>query len=121
MLAKELKNQLTHLKFYAENCYKDFTALIGGNDFIAMGVMNAIIDKELNIPEVLSLIGYDNLWVTKILKVAKTTVRQPKIRFGQMSTERLLEMIKNPELKKYPQKFILNPDLVIRNSCKRLQ
>ncbi|MHB1346498.1 MAG: LacI family DNA-binding transcriptional regulator [Candidatus Humimicrobiaceae bacterium] len=108
------------IEFIEENQYKEFTALIGGNDFIAMGAMNAIIDKGLDIPKDLSLIGYDNLWVTKILKVALTTVRQPKMQFGQMSTERLLEMIKNPELKKYPQKIILKPDLVIRNSCRKL-
>ena len=108
------------IEFIEENHYKEFTALIGGNDFIAMGAMNAIIDKGLDIPKDLSLIGYDNLWVTKILKVALTTVRQPKMQFGQMSTERLLEMIKNPELKKYPQKIILKPDLVIRNSCRKL-
>jgi DNA-binding LacI/PurR family transcriptional regulator len=107
-------------EFVEENRSKEFTALIGGNDFIAMGAMNAIIDKGLSIPKDLSLIGYDNLWVTKILKVALTTIRQPKMHFGQMSTERLLEMIKNPELKKYPQKIILKPELVIRNSCKKL-
>ena len=108
------------IEFIEENRSKEFTALIGGNDFIAMGAMDAIIDEGLSIPKDLSLIGYDNLWVTKILKVALTTIRQPKMQFGQMSTERLLEMIKNPELKKYPQKIILKPDLVIRNSCKKI-
>jgi len=99
---------------------KEFTAIIGGNDFLAMGAMDAIIDKGLKIPKDLSLIGYDNLWMTKILKVPLTTIRQPKMQFGQISTERLLEMIKNPELKKYPQKIVLQPELVIRNSCKKL-
>ena len=107
-------------EFIEESRSKEFTALIGGNDFIAMGAMGAIINKGFSIPEDFSLIGYDNLWVTNILKVALTTVRQPKMQFGQMSTERLLEMIKNPELKKYPQKIVLEPDLVIRNSCKKL-
>ena len=107
-------------EFIEQNLQNKFTAIIGGNDFLAMGAMDAIIDKGLNIPEDLSLIGYDNLWMTKILKVPLTTIRQPKMQFGYMSTERLLEMIKNPEMKKYPQKIVLEPELVIRNSCRKL-
>jgi len=107
-------------EFIEKELHKNFTAIIGGNDFLAMGAMDAIIDKGLNIPKDLSLIGYDNLWMTKILKVPLTTIRQPKMQFGYMSTERLLEMIKNPELKKYPQKIVLQPELVIRNSCRKL-
>ncbi len=106
--------------FIEKSRHKEFSAMIGGNDFIAMGAMDAIIDKGLHIPNDISIIGYDNLWVTKILKIPLTTIRQPKMRFGQISTERLLEMIEKPELKKYPQKIILKPNLVIRDSCKKL-
>lgn len=107
-------------EFIEQKLEKKFTAIIGGNDFLAMGAMNAIIDKGLSIPEDLSIIGYDNLWMTKILKVPLTTVRQSKMKLGLMSTERLIEMIKNPEMKKYPQKIVLQPELIIRNSCKEL-
>lgn len=107
-------------EFIEQGKHKEFTAIIGGNDFLAMGAMDAIIDKGLNIPKDLSLIGYDNLWITKILKVPLTTIRQSKMKFGYMATERLLEMIKNPEMKKYPQKIVLKPELVIRNSCRNL-
>lgn len=97
-----------------------FTAIIAGNDFIAMGAMEAIFESGLQIPEDISLIGYDNLKITSILKIPLTTVEQPKYQFGKMATERLIRMIKSPENLKEPQRIIKKPELIIRESCRKI-
>jgi LacI family transcriptional regulator len=108
-------------KFLSEEKNKNFTAIIGGNDFLAIGAMEAIIESGLNIPEDISLIGYDNLNITAILKVPLTTVKQPKLRFGELATERIIKMIENhDETKLNPQKLVINPELVIRKSCRKI-
>lgn len=108
-------------KFLSEEKSKSFTAIIGGNDFLAIGAMEAIIESGLNIPEDISLIGYDNLNITAILKVPLTTVKQPKLRFGELATERIIHMIEDrDETRLYPQKLVINPELVIRKSCRKI-
>jgi LacI family transcriptional regulator len=96
------------------------TAVIAGNDFIAFGAMEAIMESGLDIPEDLSLIGYDNLKIASILKVPLTTVDQPKLHFGKLSAERLIEMIRDPEERKRPKKIVEVPRLVVRESCGRI-
>lgn len=111
----------TTKKFLTEDKNKNFTAIIGGNDFLAIGAMEAIIESGLNIPEDISLIGYDNLNITSILKVSLTTVQQPKLRFGELATKRIIQMIENhEETKKNPQKLVIKPELVIRKSCMKI-
>ncbi|MHB8278212.1 MAG: substrate-binding domain-containing protein, partial [Candidatus Humimicrobiaceae bacterium] len=89
--------------------------------FLAIGAMEAIIESGLNIPEDISLIGYDNLNITSILKVSLTTVKQPKLRFGVLATKRIIQMIENhDEAKKNPQKLVIKPELVIRKSCMKI-
>ena len=97
-----------------------FTAIIAANDFIAMGAMEAIFDAKLSIPEDISLIGYDNLKITSILKVPLTTIDQPKLSFGKLSAERLIEMISDPKKAEVPQKLVIKPKLVQRASCGRI-
>jgi LacI family transcriptional regulator len=95
-----------------------FTAIIAANDFIAIGAMEAIFEENLSIPNDMSLIGYDNLKITSILKVPLTTVDQPKLTFGRLSAERLIDMIRDPERHRNPQKLIIQPKLVVRESCR---
>ncbi|MCL4377722.1 MAG: LacI family transcriptional regulator [Actinobacteria bacterium] len=109
-------------KFLSDKKSKDFTAIIGGNDFLAIGAMEAIIESGLNIPDDISLIGYDNLNITSILKVPLTTVKQPKLRFGELATIRIIKMIENHgKTKLKPQKLVIKPELVIRKSCKNIK
>ncbi len=98
----------------------NYTAVIAGNDFVAIEAMEAMVELGLDIPGDVSLIGYDNLKITSILKVPLTTVDQPKLLFGQLSAIRLIKLIEDPESRKNPQKIIKRPKLVIRNSCRKI-
>ncbi|MGQ9617225.1 MAG: LacI family DNA-binding transcriptional regulator [Spirochaetota bacterium] len=98
----------------------DYTAIMGGNDFVAMGAMEAILESGLKIPEDISLMGYDNLKITSILKIPLTTVEQPNYEFGDIAARRLIQMIEDHESMKKPQKIVKKPKLIIRESCRMI-
>jgi len=99
---------------------KDFTAIIAGNDFIAMGAVEAVFDLGLKVPDDLSIIGYDNLKFTKIMRVPLTTIKQPKYLFGRLAAERVIELLKSPDKIIKKNGIVIKPELVERMSCKSI-
>jgi LacI family transcriptional regulator len=99
--------------------HKDITAIIAINDFVAIGAMEAILDLGLSIPKDISLIGYDNINITKLLKVPLTTISYPKYRCGVAGTEMLLNMLNNKKLN-FKERVILKNKLIVRKSCSKV-
>lgn len=85
-----------------------------GCDVIGIGVIEAILEKGLKIPEDIKVAGYDDIDFAAYLRVPLTTVRQPKNLIGCKGTEVLINKIDN-ELKE-AQHAILKPELVIRQT-----
>lgn len=100
--------------------YKDITAIIAINDHIAIGAMDAIRELGLSIPEDISIIGYDDINITKLLNVPLTTIHYPKYRCGVAATEVLISNL-NKKSSKKGKKIILETTLVVRESCAPLK
>ncbi|WP_318517881.1 substrate-binding domain-containing protein [Photobacterium leiognathi] len=115
--------------FECEGGYNAFTqlyangtlpsALVVANDMMAMGVINAANEVGIQIPEQLSIIGYDDIHIAKFMSPSLTTIHQPKYRLGQAAVETLLTRLDEPET--VPQIIELEPTLVERNSVKSLR
>jgi DNA-binding LacI/PurR family transcriptional regulator len=73
------------------------TAIFCYNDMSALGVLEAAEKHGLNVPNDLSLVGFDDLFFAPFLKPALTTVRQPKKKIGQHAMELLLASLKGEE------------------------
>jgi LacI family transcriptional regulator len=86
------------------------------NDTVAMGVMKFCHKNNIRIPEDIGLAGYDDIEQASMMPVALTTVHQRKYELGNTAARILIEEINNAESNK--QKIILQPELVIRKSCK---
>lgn len=92
------------------------TAIFASNDLMAFGVMNAITDAGLNVPEDISVIGFDNIPQTELFRPRLTTINQPLVEMGRLATRMLLQQIEDPS--KVPhQGTLLATELVIRDSC----
>ena len=100
--------------------HKNITAILAVNDTIAIGVLEATNKMGVSVPEEISIIGCDNIKVTKFLKVPLTTINYPKFRCGSIATEMLIDMLEGKKaiIKK---EIILGCELVIRNSCASLK
>jgi DNA-binding LacI/PurR family transcriptional regulator len=79
-----------------------FTAVTGGNDTIAIGAMNELLDSGYRIPEEISVCGIDDVPFAENCRPALTTVRIEKQEMGIKALQYLLERLKNPGKYKSP-------------------
>ncbi len=96
----------------------DFTAIITLSDVSAIGVYEAAQKHSFSIPQTYSVVGYDNIFATKYLAPALTTVHQPKEQTGFLAANMLLGHIADKEGDKV--QVILNPTLIERDSVQPL-
>lgn len=71
------------------------TALVVANDLAAMGAIAAIQDSGLQVPEDVSVIGYDGISIGGLKNVNLTTVAQPLAELGSLAAGRLVERIQH--------------------------
>ena len=104
---------------YLINGQENVTAIFAGNDYLAVKSIESITGSGIKVPEDISVIGYDNIKISSMIKVPLTTIRQPKYLLGKLAAEQLLEILENKSNMKV-RRVILRPELVIRQSCKRI-
>jgi LacI family transcriptional regulator len=91
------------------------TAIFAANDMSAMGVYRAAKAAGLQIPQDLSVIGFDNLRESAFTLPALTTVDQFLEEMGAVATVMLERLINNEKL---PHKLqVIQTQLILRNSC----
>ena len=91
------------------------TAIFASNDVSAFGVMEAIREHHLRIPEDISVVGFDDIPQAAHVHPPLTTVRQPLEEMGRLATRMLLDYIKDPQ--RPIERVELATELVIRQSC----
>jgi len=94
------------------------TAIFAANDLLAMGAMQAIQKKKYHIPKDFCILGFDDIELASFVYPALTTIRQPMLEMGGLAVKILLRIIKEREYNQ--KKIILKPELVVRESCGRL-
>ncbi len=86
------------------------TAIFCFNDLTAIGVINAIRERGLDVPRDISVVGFDDLEMSKYYHPALTTVKQSTHRLGQKAVQILLRLMsgeKNIEPEMIPPEFII--------------
>ena len=98
--------------------HRDITAIIGNNDYAAIGIIKAVNELNLKIPEDISVIGYDDIDIAELLAVPLTTIHYPKYTCGVAATQRLISILKKDNIDKVKsKKIILETSFIERNSC----
>jgi len=93
------------------------SAVIAVNDAVAFGIMESFLENNIEIPERVSLLGYDDINIAGLVKVPLTTVHQPKFSMGEVAAYMLVNRIEGKS-SNIPQNFLLKPRLIIRESCR---
>jgi LacI family transcriptional regulator len=91
-------------------------AIFGGNDYIAMGVIDAVEELGLHIPEDIAVVGFDDTEFASNQRIRLTTVSQRRYEMGNLGVQILIDYIERKETD-YTHKVILEPHLIIRESC----
>ena len=89
------------------------TAVVAASDLMAVGAMNAVLDRGLRVPHDISVIGFDNIAMASAVRPALTTVAQPMYEIGAIAMERLIRSITGEE---EPAVHWIQPSLIIRQS-----
>lgn len=103
----------------AFNNINKIDAVFAGNDLIALGAIQAIKEKNLNIPEDISIIGFDDIYLSKFITPPLTVIRQPIYQIGEKSSEILLDRIMKKNKKHIPKRIVIPGNLIIRESVRR--
>jgi LacI family transcriptional regulator len=92
----------------------DFTAVVAGNDLIALGCYDVMAERGLCIPEDVSVVGYNDILFADKFNPPLTTVRVPSYQMGVKAAELLLDAMKAAD--EEPVSLRLPPTLVERRS-----
>jgi len=90
------------------------TAIVVGNDQMALGAIYALHEYNLSVPEDVSVVGFDDIPEAAYFRPPLTTIRQDFNQLGDTGVRYLLERIKNPDLPL--RQYVLYPNLVVRQS-----
>jgi LacI family transcriptional regulator len=89
---------------------QEFTAVFAATDMVAAGVLAALREAGLRVPQDVSVVGYDDIPLAQDVSPALTTVRIPTEEIGRAA----VRMALHPE---EPQYLLLGTHIVIRGSA----
>ena len=95
------------------------TALIGYNDMVAIGIMDAIRTSGLEIGKDVAVIGYDDIPEAALQAVPMTSVATPAKELGKMLGIALKDWSTNNQ-ERGALEIMYPPKLIVRESCGRL-
>ena len=95
------------------------TAIFAANDLSALGVMEAVRNRGLRIPEDISVIGFDDIPEAVQVHPNLTTVRQPLEDMGRLAVRLLLKQLGNSDM--CGERVELPTELIVRDSCQPIR
>lgn len=90
-------------------------AIFVSNDTMALGALRAMRDMEINVPDDIAIVGFDDIPNASSSQIPLTTVRQPTQKMGRAAVNTLLDVIDHK--RGNHQNKIFSTELVIRESC----
>jgi DNA-binding LacI/PurR family transcriptional regulator len=97
---------------YLVQNHPDLTAIIAISDLMAIGAINRLRELGYRVPEDISVIGYDDLPLSRSFYPPLTTINQELYKWGSLAMGMLLEVMNGSR----PAPIKLTPKLVVRKS-----
>lgn len=95
----------------------DLTAVIAGNDLMAIGCLQVVQELGKRCPEDISIIGFNNMPYLQWFATPLTTVAIRHYDMGVQAAKLLVQRITQPDSR--PQLITITPELIIRRSTAR--
>ncbi|WP_077622544.1 LacI family DNA-binding transcriptional regulator [Sediminibacillus massiliensis] len=103
-LEDKLKKRLTNLP----------TALFCECDYMAISVMKTLNELDIKVPDQVSVVGFDNIFESKVLTPELTTVNVKKDKIASLSVEKLIQIIEQQDADNV--KVFVDTDFIERDS-----
>jgi len=92
----------------------DFTAIVAGNDLIALGCYDVFAERDITCPDAVSVVGFNDMPFLDKMRPPLTTIAIPHHQIGAEAARLLLDAIAEPDR---PARSVLLPlSLVVRGS-----
>ncbi|MDF2641580.1 MAG: LacI transcriptional regulator, partial [Pseudomonas sp.] len=91
------------------------TAIFAGNDVIAIGVLRAAAERGIAVPGKLSVVGFDDIQMSRYVYPALTTVGQSIRELGETAAHMLLRRIAAPDTEQIERRLV-TPSVIVRES-----
>ena len=90
------------------------TGLVAVNDMLAYGLLAGLREAGLSVPQDVSVVGMDGLFLSALMSPGLTTVRLPVPEMAQTIVERVIGRMADPGIA--PGEFLFTPGLELRDS-----
>ncbi len=94
------------------------TAVFTANNLLTLGALRTIHENSLEIPDDVSIVGFDDMYWSTSLNPPLTAVRQSGYDIGSKAAELLVQKIAHPD--RTTSSIVLATELMRRRSCKAL-
>ena len=91
-----------------------FDAVFTGDDDAAIGVLRALQEHNIRVPEDVAVVGFDDLGFAPFLNPPLTTVRAPTETVGRIATEKIFSLLEDNDSSDV---VILPTEIIYRRSC----
>lgn len=91
------------------------TALFAANNQMTIGVMRALQDRRLRVPDDIALVAFDDFEWADLFSPRLTTIAQPCVDIGRTAVQLLVQRMAEPD--RPPRTVRLTPTVMHRRSC----
>lgn len=74
------------------------TCIFFPDDFSALGGLNVLAAAGLSVPDDISAVGYDGIYLSQVMAPPLTTYKQDTVRLGTAAAEQLVNLIERPKV-----------------------
>ena len=91
------------------------TAIFAVSDTLAIGAIKALKNAGLQIPQDMSVIGFNDTPLAQLINPPLTTISAPSFELGQYATQMLIKLINKQPIEK--KQLVLTTSIIVRQSC----
>ncbi|HQO06333.1 MAG TPA: GntR family transcriptional regulator [Fervidobacterium sp.] len=93
---------------------KDIDCIFFCNDMLAVRGAFHLIKSGISIPDDVSIVGFDDEFVAKMVEPKLTTVKQDLVKMGETAASMMISVLKG---EKISNDILINAELIVRESC----
>jgi len=96
----------------------DITAVFATADILAAGIISGLMEEGKSVPEDVSIVGFDDLYISSLTAPRLTTIHQDPQEKGKVAVETLVSVIEGSPIEN--NNIVLPVSIVERNSVKQI-
>ncbi|HIW32101.1 MAG TPA: LacI family transcriptional regulator [Candidatus Paenibacillus intestinavium] len=114
-------NQLDHIAAWLDSLPSPVTAIIAGNNVLAVQMITLLRQRGKRVPDDISVVCFDDLGPYSSVDPFMTVISQQAYQFGYLGMQTLIERIQDKETDQPWRKLVLPSELIERKSVLELE